>query len=481
VIGNAFFMGSVIYLPLTAGRFLLELLRRALSQLTPHQLLRLRAQAAAQAPLVARGAAALLAAALPAAQDAAAAAAAAAPAAAAAAAAAPAAAAAAAAARNATAAAAAVANATAAAAAPIAAGQRAAAVAAAAAGLHPSASEAALLAAVWGDPLPVAWSIGWDRLVSEIATHVSLLAALAGLGQSGKGCRRRLDWGHGASQRPAPAPPPRKPWPSPAAAPALPQMELPTRRDLIALALGHGVMVLVACLGLWAYVSVRLWRLHHPAVRRGGRRPLLQVRWAALARGGAGRRAQSPLKRHASRVPATPLPLTPPPCTSPLPQIAASVGRWTLSCAALVLRLAKLTALLTLELGAFPLAVGLWLDLCALPLTGATLERRAAQLARAPALGGLVHFLLGVGFMLALGCGMCIARQVLRPGALPFLRVSLHRRPGAALLCAHPWGCQRSGLPRAPFASPAAPPPPPCPPHPPPRTRPRPTATPSRR
>jgi hypothetical protein len=60
---------------------------------------------------------------------------------------------------------------------------------------------------------------------------------------------------------------------------------------------------------------------------------------------------------------------------------------------------------------------------CALPLTGSDVGRRADQLVRAPALGGLVHFLLGVVFMLATGCAMVIARQVLRPGALPFIRV----------------------------------------------------------
>jgi len=157
------------------------------------------------------------------------------------------------------------------------------------------------------------------------------------------------------------------------------QMEFPPRRDLVALGLGHGVLAWVCGVALWAYVSVRLWRLHHPRAAHGRRRPLLQV--------------------------------------------AASVGRWTLSSAALVGRLAKLVALLSFELGVFPLAVGFWLDVCALPLSGSKLDQRVDQLLRAPGLSTFVHFVLGVGFMLALAFSLCIARQVLRPGALPFIRV----------------------------------------------------------
>jgi hypothetical protein len=171
-------MGSVIYLPLNAGRFLLELLRRALSGLTPPQMLALRAQAAAQAPLVAQGVAALLAAALPAAHDTAAAAAGGTAAAGAAT-------------RNTTAAAAAAVAWNATAAAPAAAVAGPGAAAATAGVLHPAASEAALLAAVWGDPLPVAWAIGWDRLLQEIYAHV----------RPGRGWGESLGVGLGARRR----------------------------------------------------------------------------------------------------------------------------------------------------------------------------------------------------------------------------------------------------------------------------------------
>ncbi len=105
-----------------------------------------------------------------------------------------------------------------------------------------------------------------------------------------------------------------------------------------------------------------------------------------------------------------------------LSQAVASAGRWTLTTAALAGRAAKLVLLLTLELGAFPLCVGTWLDLCALPLTGASLDSRVALFATAPVLTGFLHWVLGVGFMLGFTVLVCVAREVLRPGALPFLK-----------------------------------------------------------
>jgi hypothetical protein len=233
-------------------------------------------------------------------------------------------------------------------------------------------------------------------------------------------------------------------------------MELPTRRDLLALSLGHSLLALLACVALWGYVCVRLWRLHHPAARRRGGRPILQVRprriWAV---------ARQPCGPHVHTRPTLPalegpLGTAPPagpesPCNScrlshayarththtlthththkhtythaSPPQAAGSVCKWTLSAASLAARGAKLAALLAFELGLFPLGLGVWLDVCALPLSGATLDQRAEQLARSPALGCFVHFVMGVGFMLGLAFALCAARQVLRPGALPFIRV----------------------------------------------------------
>jgi E3 ubiquitin-protein ligase MARCH6 len=103
-------------------------------------------------------------------------------------------------------------------------------------------------------------------------------------------------------------------------------------------------------------------------------------------------------------------------------QVLRSTASWLLSAASLVAQGAKLLLLLLLELGAFPLAAGLWLDVCALPLTSASLEQRSELLARSPLISGFMHWVLGVGFLLGLTFLVCVVREVLRPGALPFLR-----------------------------------------------------------
>jgi hypothetical protein len=174
VIGNAFFMCAVISLPLNLGRLCLALLRHALGLLSADQLLGFHRLAAAHAPLVAGGVRALVGAALPRAHEAAATTAAAAG---------PALAAAVNATANASAGAGAAAAATAAAvaggpaAAPAPTAAAAAAAAVAAAGLlgggAAGPTEVVLLATAWGDPLPVAWAAGWERLARELGSHVS--------------------------------------------------------------------------------------------------------------------------------------------------------------------------------------------------------------------------------------------------------------------------------------------------------------------
>eukprot|EP00775_Hariotina_reticulata_P005539 gene5539-5775_t len=156
------------------------------------------------------------------------------------------------------------------------------------------------------------------------------------------------------------------------------QLELPSRGDFVALSLGHMLLAVLLVLGLWLYTSFRLWKAASSRVRATGGRPLLQV--------------------------------------------VESTCRWLLSAASLVGQGLKLLLLLSIELGLFPLAAGLWMDICALPLTDANILQRAQQLSRAPVLAGVIHWGLGVGFLLGVTFLMCVAREVLRPGALPFLK-----------------------------------------------------------
>eukprot|EP00878_Enallax_costatus_P040374 GHUV01046564.1.p1 GENE.GHUV01046564.1~~GHUV01046564.1.p1 ORF type:complete len:190 (-),score=30.88 GHUV01046564.1:97-666(-) len=104
------------------------------------------------------------------------------------------------------------------------------------------------------------------------------------------------------------------------------------------------------------------------------------------------------------------------------PQVLRSTGRWLLAAASTVSKGVKLTLLLTLELGMFPLAAGLWLDICALPLTSTSIEQRSELFAKTPFMAGFMHWALGLGFLLGFTFMVCVVREVLRPGALPFLK-----------------------------------------------------------
>lgn len=511
VVGNAFFMFAAVYAPLNAGRAVLALLRRALGLATTAELLALRAALEAAAPPLARAARAVAAAALPFAGDAAAVAAAAEAAAAAAAAPAVApaangtvAAAVAAAARTVAAAAAGASKAVGAAAAAVAAGgagaaaaagaaappQATAAAAAAALGGGVAAdagaagaaaaagpSEAALLVAAWGDPLPVAWVAGWERLVRELSSHVSMppwpsawpsvrrarCHGPAGALRARPDSALTLPQPHHTLADPL-APPPVINHPQSDGVPPAPRSAGAVRRPRPP---GDGLCVrpvgLRRAAPLARAPAARAARRAAAAAAgglrsgaggggRGAGRAGRGVagRGGGMARGpwfgarclacvGVSTLASALVALHASAAPvtSTPLAATPPapahPHTPhaparPPPQAAASAARWALACAGLAGRGAKLALLLSLELGLFPLCVGFWLDVCALPLSGATLDSRVDQLIRAPALGCLVHYLLGVGFMLALAFGLVVARQVLRPGALPFIRVRNARR-----------------------------------------------------
>lgn len=156
------------------------------------------------------------------------------------------------------------------------------------------------------------------------------------------------------------------------------QMELPARADFVALSMGHALLGVLLFVGLWLYVSMRLWRAARRRLLATGRRPLLQV--------------------------------------------VRSTGRWLMSVATMVYQGTKLVLLLSLELGAFPVVAGLWLDFCALPLTASSLGQRSELLAKAPVISALMHWVIGVGFVLAFTFLLCVLREVLRPGALPFIK-----------------------------------------------------------
>ena len=84
--------------------------------------------------------------------------------------------------------------------------------------------------------------------------------------------------------------------------------------------------------------------------------------------------------------------------------------------------LLKVTVLLVMELGLFPLMCGWWVDFCTLPLLGATLAERFEFWSSSPVTSTNVHWLVGIAFMLNMSIFVALLREVLRPGVLSFLR-----------------------------------------------------------
>ncbi|GBG74019.1 hypothetical protein CBR_g17730 [Chara braunii] len=82
----------------------------------------------------------------------------------------------------------------------------------------------------------------------------------------------------------------------------------------------------------------------------------------------------------------------------------------------------KVASLLFLELGVFPLMCGIWLDVCSLRMLDASLKQRAAFLAAAPVVFTMLHWLIGIVYMLQISIFVSLLRETLRPGVLSFLR-----------------------------------------------------------
>lgn len=82
----------------------------------------------------------------------------------------------------------------------------------------------------------------------------------------------------------------------------------------------------------------------------------------------------------------------------------------------------KVSMLAVIEIGLFPLICGWWLDVCSLQLLGTTLQERQASFQKAPGTCMFWHWLMGTVYVFYFASFMLLLREVLRPGALWFLR-----------------------------------------------------------
>ncbi|CAL1539973.1 unnamed protein product [Lymnaea stagnalis] len=82
----------------------------------------------------------------------------------------------------------------------------------------------------------------------------------------------------------------------------------------------------------------------------------------------------------------------------------------------------KVKLLVVMEIGAFPLICGWWLDICSLSMFDATLKDRESSFLSSPGTSMFIHWLVGMVYVFYFASFILLTREVLRPGVLWFLR-----------------------------------------------------------
>ena len=82
----------------------------------------------------------------------------------------------------------------------------------------------------------------------------------------------------------------------------------------------------------------------------------------------------------------------------------------------------KVSLLLVIEILAFPVICGWWLDICSLSLFDATLKDRQTSYHTSPMASIFMHWLVGMVYVFYFASFVILLREVLRPGVLWFLR-----------------------------------------------------------
>ncbi|CAA6672572.1 unnamed protein product [Spirodela intermedia] len=87
-----------------------------------------------------------------------------------------------------------------------------------------------------------------------------------------------------------------------------------------------------------------------------------------------------------------------------------------------LMTMVKVAFLLVIELGIFPLMCGWWLDICTIRMLGTTMSRRIEFFSVSPLASSLIHWIVGIIYMLQISIFVSLLRGVLRNGVLYFLR-----------------------------------------------------------
>ncbi|KAK8562902.1 hypothetical protein V6N13_018548 [Hibiscus sabdariffa] len=87
-----------------------------------------------------------------------------------------------------------------------------------------------------------------------------------------------------------------------------------------------------------------------------------------------------------------------------------------------LMTMVKVAFLLVIELGVFPLMCGWWLDVCTIRMFGKSMSLRVQFFSVSPLASSLIHWVVGIVYMLQISIFVSLLRGVLRNGVLYFLR-----------------------------------------------------------
>ncbi|XP_030523105.1 probable E3 ubiquitin ligase SUD1 isoform X2 [Rhodamnia argentea] len=108
-----------------------------------------------------------------------------------------------------------------------------------------------------------------------------------------------------------------------------------------------------------------------------------------------------------------------------IPSIAGTIPsllRQFLAAMRHLMTMIKVAFLLVIELGVFPLMCGWWLDVCTIRMFGKSMSNRVQFFSLSPLASSLVHWVVGIVYMLQISIFVSLLRGVLRNGVLYFLR-----------------------------------------------------------
>ncbi|KAF8410096.1 hypothetical protein HHK36_002618 [Tetracentron sinense] len=103
-------------------------------------------------------------------------------------------------------------------------------------------------------------------------------------------------------------------------------------------------------------------------------------------------------------------------------EVFPSLARQFLAAMKHLTTMVKVAFLLVIELGVFPLMCGWWLDICTIRMLGKTIPQRVEFFSSSPLASSLVHWIVGIAYMLQISIFVSLLRGVLRNGVLYFLR-----------------------------------------------------------